>query len=555
MSLDPNSPEKFKKKEQIKIFFYDILEKKEFDTILGRLLNYFYLFLIFGNIYLIVYIRDYQIIDSTSSFFKYFEPFCILIFLLEFIIRFWISDLNKKYANLKNPTERLKYFFNFFSMIDILSFLPSLIIISIGFNPVTVIVFRFFLMTRLLKLGRYFQSLSFLIRGLKNKKNVFIMTIFLTITLLIISSIIIYVVEHDAQPDKFPDLLTSIYFTGISLATIGYGDIYPITPLGRFITGLIGYCGVLLFALPASIVCSAFLDEWQNEKKSKFNNGKPNNNQEKLNNSAIQDLMPKNKNQKFQKFLNYILESRSSYDIGPRIVSISLITLIIVSILSALIGANDVMYSSLRFILDPMEVIIVIIFSIEYILRVYMCPFSENPIYRDPIKGRLKYMISPIALIDLLSILPFYMPMVIDFDLRYLRLFRLIRIIRFFKISRKTNSLEDLGIIFQKIKNDLLVFFFSELIVLIFVSILGFYFEHGAQPDKFSTIFLTMWWAIATMTTMGFGDMFPITIAGRTLAVISGLSGIIMLSIPAGIISSVFLEYFYEKSKIKNKNN
>lgn len=531
------------KSEKIKRFFYDVMEKKEFTTILGRLLNYFYLLLIFGNIYLIVYIRDYQIVDGTSSFFKYFEPFCIVVFVIEFILRFWVSDLNEKYVN------RLHYLSKFFPLVDILSFLPNLIIFSIGFNPVSVIVFRFFLIARLLKLGRYFESLSFLMRGLKNKKKVFSMTIFLTITLLLVSSVIIFVVEHDAQPDKFPDLLTSIYFTGISLATIGYGEIYPITPLGRFITGFMGYCGVLLFALPASIVCSAFLDEYQKEKKSKSLNDKPTLIQKEINNTSSPPPEPKNKNQKFQKYLNYLLESRDSYDTGPRIVSISLIILIVISIVSALIGANDVIYTSLRFILDPMEIVIVIIFTIEYFLRVYMCPFSENPIFRDPIKGRFKYMISPIALVDLLSILPFYLPMVVAFDLRYLRLFRLIRIIRFFKISHKTDSLEDLGFVFQKIKNDMMVFFFSELIVLIFVSILGFYFEHDAQPGKFSTIFLTMWWAIATMTTMGFGDMFPVTLAGRSLAVISGLSGIIMLSIPAGIISSAFLEYFQEKKQ------
>ena len=181
-----------------------------------------------------------------------------------------------------------------------------------------------------------------------------------------------------------------------------------------------------------------------------------------------------------------------------------------------------------------------IIFSIEYILRIWTAPFAHPD--QKPIAARIKYMTSGMALIDLLSILPFYMPLFLPSGLGALRGLRIIRLLRVFKISRYNDALSVIGRVFKKKAHQL---FSSTLIVfmlMLIASMVMYDMEHAAQPEKFDNAFSAFWWAIATVTTVGYGDLYPITMAGKLIGGVIAFLGIGLVAIPTGIISAGFVE-------------
>jgi voltage-gated potassium channel len=191
----------------------------------------------------------------------------------------------------------------------------------------------------------------------------------------------------------------------------------------------------------------------------------------------------------------------------------------------------------------------VAIFSIEYLLRLWTC--NVDVTYKGRIKGRIKYFFSPLALIDLFAILPFYIPMIIPIDLRFLRVIRLVRIFRILKFGRYSASLQMLGRVLRKKKSELIVTFFVVFLLLIIASSLIYEFEREAQPEKFSSIPGSMWWAVVTLTTVGYGDVYPVTTMGKILSSFIALLGIGLFALPAGILSAGMVE---EMQKKKEKN-
>jgi voltage-gated potassium channel len=157
----------------------------------------------------------------------------------------------------------------------------------------------------------------------------------------------------------------------------------------------------------------------------------------------------------------------------------------------------------------------------------------------------LSYIFSFAMLIDLLALIPFYLTLV-PVDLRYLRIFRLFRFARIFKLSRYNKAIHSISIVIKNKKELLTIVFVLILFVLYIVSALMYFVENPAQPEAFSSILSTMWWGVATLTTVGYGDIYPITGLGKILGGIIAILGIGLFAIPTGIIASGFLEYFKE---------
>ncbi len=153
------------------------------------------------------------------------------------------------------------------------------------------------------------------------------------------------------------------------------------------------------------------------------------------------------------------------------------------------------------------------------------------------------------ALIDLAAILPFYLPMIINLDLRFLRILRLTRIFRILKINRYTESLEMIKVVLYKKKEELGVTTFVTFLLLLFSSSLMYYIETEAQPEAFPNIIASFWWGVATLTTVGYGDVYPITVIGKILSGIIALLGIGLVALPTGIISSGFMDEMNQKRK------
>ena len=192
------------------------------------------------------------------------------------------------------------------------------------------------------------------------------------------------------------------------------------------------------------------------------------------------------------------------------------------------------------------DLISVIIFTIEYVLRVWSS--NHDPRYRHSIHGRLRYMLSIDALIDLLAILPFYVHVFVGLDLRVLRIFRLLRFLRLFRLTAYMRSARMVRNVFKSRANELKLSLVLILFFIMIASCLLYFAEHHAQPSVFSSIPATMWWAVVTATSVGYGDMVPITPLGKILSGTISLAGLAVFALPAGIITAGFLE---EMRKIK----
>lgn len=197
---------------------------------------------------------------------------------------------------------------------------------------------------------------------------------------------------------------------------------------------------------------------------------------------------------------------------------------------------------SLSTLFKIIEILSVSIFTLEYILRLITIKHST---YKSP----LKFILSPMGIIDILSIIPFYFPLFIAIDLRFVRVLRLFRLIRVFKIARYSKAMKTIKEVLIEAKSELILTLFISFILIVFSSSLMYFVEHDAQPEAFGSILQTFWWAIATLTTVGYGDVYPVTVLGKIISGVIAILGIGIVAIPTGIISSGFI------SKIKQKES
>jgi voltage-gated potassium channel len=231
-----------------------------------------------------------------------------------------------------------------------------------------------------------------------------------------------------------------------------------------------------------------------------------------------------------------------------KIINTFIIVLIILNIIAVMLETIASIHEALGHFFHYFDSISVFIFSVEYVLRVWSC--THDPRYQHPVWGRLKYILSVDAIIDLIAILPFYIHVVVGLDLRVLRILRLLRLLRLFRLTAYMKSAKIVRNVFVSRANDLKLSLVLILFLIIIASSLVYFAEHNAQPTVFSSIPATFWWAIVTVTSVGYGDMVPITVAGKILTSIITLSGLAIFALPAGIITAGFLE---EMRKIKDK--
>jgi len=171
-----------------------------------------------------------------------------------------------------------------------------------------------------------------------------------------------------------------------------------------------------------------------------------------------------------------------------------------------------------------LEVFTVSLFSLEYLIRIWV---SKKPI---------SYVFSFFGIIDLLAVLPFFL--VGYLDLRFLRAFRILRIFRALKIVRYNKAMKRFGLAFMLVKEEIVLFFVCT-IILIFITSAGiYYFENEAQPETFKSIFHSAWWSIVTLTTVGYGDIYPITLGGRIFTFFVLMIGVGLVTVPAGLVAS-----------------
>ena len=245
-----------------------------------------------------------------------------------------------------------------------------------------------------------------------------------------------------------------------------------------------------------------------------------------------------------------VLELDFLKDRLSRVVNISLIVLILLNVVAIVLESVDALYARYERAFWYFEVFSVIAFTVEYFARVWSSIDLRRTADTSPIMGRVKYMLTPLALVDLIAILPFYLSFHVTLDLRFLRCLRLLRL---FKLARYSPALSALLDVIQKEAAALLAALVV-LIILLVMSAVGIYMVEGdIQPDAFGSIPGAMWWAIATLTTVGYGDVVPVTTAGKVLGGVIGLLGIGMIALPAAIMASGFAENIRSRKRRYNR--
>ena len=242
-----------------------------------------------------------------------------------------------------------------------------------------------------------------------------------------------------------------------------------------------------------------------------------------------------------------------------KVVNTFIIVLIILNVIAVMLETVPSLHPRYDDFFHYFELISVIIFTIEYILRVWSS--NHDPKFKHSIHGRLRYMITPAALIDLMAILPFYLHVFFVLDLRMLRMLRLLRFFRLFRLTAYMKAAKLVTNVFKSKFHELLLSLILIMFLIIIASCLVYFAEHntvtlvmeGTTPvekkSNFSSIPATIWWAVVSLTTVGYGDMIPITLWGKIFASLILLAGVALFALPAGIITSGFLD---EMRKIRN---
>lgn len=191
-------------------------------------------------------------------------------------------------------------------------------------------------------------------------------------------------------------------------------------------------------------------------------------------------------------------------------------------------------------IYNVVEFITVVVYTIEYFLRIWTAPlkYPEEKTY----KARLKYMISFMAIIDLMSILPAYLPFVFVINFKVLRILKVFKLLRVFKIGRYVDSFSAIVYVLKSKAHQLISSVIILFVLLIMASVIMYDIESQVQPEVFENALSSLWWAVATVTTVGYGDLYPITTAGKILGIVVVLMGVGLVAIPTGIISAGFVE-------------
>jgi voltage-gated potassium channel len=217
--------------------------------------------LIIANIIAMV-LESHKFIQAQfSQFFYYFELISILIFSFEYIYRIIISFKESKWLGVKN------YVFSFFGFIDLISILPFYIKQFVLLDGRFFRILSLFRLTRVFKLGRESKSLKLFIKALSAVKSELMFTLFLSILTILFSASAIYFLENKSQPEVFSSITASIWWATISLATVGYGDIVPITIWGKIFASIISLVGIGIVAIPTGIISASFVEEIINSKK------------------------------------------------------------------------------------------------------------------------------------------------------------------------------------------------------------------------------------------------------------------------------------------------
>ena len=243
---------------------WTLLEPASDKDTISKITDIFLVSLIFFNILMVILETVESLYLNYKTFFRNFELFSVTIFSIEYVGRLWSCVENKSNSET-NTKARIKYIFSFSALIDAIAILPSLL--AFLFPTVDLRFVRALRIFRLLKFSRYSSSINTLLVVLWDQRKSFGAAFFILFIILIISSSGMYLVEKDIQPDKFGSIPQSMWWSIVTLTTVGYGDVYPVTSMGKFFGSIIIILGIGTVALPSGILASAFTEHTKRNQK------------------------------------------------------------------------------------------------------------------------------------------------------------------------------------------------------------------------------------------------------------------------------------------------
>jgi voltage-gated potassium channel len=253
--------------------------------------------------------------------------------------------------------------------------------------------------------------------------------------------------------------------------------------------------------------------------------------------------------EKLRLLIYKVIRDDDENDLLSTVVDSIIIFFILINVFIIILDTFDNIRPYIEKYYKYIEIVSLIIFTLEYCLRVWTSVYIYPEL--KPRQARIKYIFSIKALIDLVSLLPFYF-LLININIKILRILRLVRIFSILKMNRYSKAISTVGQVIKNKATQLLSAFFVVILLIIFSSVLMYFIEHDAQPGVFDNAFSGLWWAIATLTTVGYGDIYPITIFGKILGTFIAMLGIGLVALPTGIISAGFVEQINNTNKDKN---
>jgi voltage-gated potassium channel len=243
-----------------------------------------------------------------------------------------------------------------------------------------------------------------------------------------------------------------------------------------------------------------------------------------------------------------LLAAGESRDPASRLVDAAIVAAIGLTVAAVLLGTVEAVDATIGWLLDSVLVLAVLGFTAEYGLRLWSCTAEED--YEDPIEGRLKFATTPLAILDALALVPFYLALMAQVvtlgSVAFSSVVQLFLLLLVLKLARYSKALQTLGRVLHQRRAELAAVLLVDVVLLVGVASSMYVVEGGVQPEAFSSIPQTMFWALITMTTVGYGDVTPVTQGGRVIASIAALLGVAMFALPAGVLGAGFTEAFQE---------
>lgn len=219
-----------------------------------------------------------------------------------------------------------------------------------------------------------------------------------------------------------------------------------------------------------------------------------------------------------------------------------LMTVIVLNVTAVILESVASIYGPYKPWFRGFEFFSIAMFTVEYLTRIWIS--AEDARYANGWRGRVRYALTPMAVVDLLAILPFYLGFLVNADTRILRALRLLRV---FKLARHSSSMDLLLTVIRNEAATVASSLFVMLIIIVLAASGIYLIEREAQPDAFQSIPQAMWWAAVTLTTVGYGDVVPMTVMGKVFGLLITVAGVGMVALPAGILASGFSQELQQR--------